>query len=208
MNLSSPQIALSAPSALFLFFFAFTGPVGAEAVIGITGDMIPATPHIVSGQAAAVEPPHASVGGKTFIRIIGDKQTTAPKPVRKQVVRPEPGQSASAVDEGRNAAETIEQERLARVQAEQENEAALQTALARLEAGRDQESLKAAEQHAAQLIAEEVRLAAAKAALIENSLQKAETPVQLKKITPSKQADRRHKGVKKRHRKCLKYSSH
>jgi len=207
MNLSSPQIALSVPSALFLFFFAFTGPVGAEAVMSITGDTIPATPHIVSGQAA-VEPPHASAGGKTFIRIIGDKQTTVPKPARKQVVRPEPGQSASAVDEGRNAAERIEQERLARVQAEQENETALQTALALLEAGRDQESRKAAEQHAAQLIAEEARLAAAKTALIENSLQKAETPVQLKKITPSKQAGSRHKGVKKRHRKCLKYSSH
>ncbi len=196
MNLSSPQIALSVPSAFFLFFFAFTGPVGAEAVISISGDRAPLPQHIENKQAV-VESPPSSVGGKTFIRIIGDKQTTSPKPARKQAVRPEHGQSASAAGEGHNAAERIEQEQLARVQAEEENEAALQTALARLEAGREKESRKA----------EEGRLAAAKAALIENSCQEAETLAKLKKVTPSKQAGRRHKGVKKRHRKCLKYST-
>lgn len=166
-------------SASALLLFALTEPATADTIMRIIGDRTPAIPHTVGGQAA-VEAPPTSIGDKTFIRIIGDKQSTVREPVRKQAVRPAPS-SPSAEEEGRKVAEEVEQDRLAQIKGEQEDEAALQAAIARLEAAR--------------------------AALIENCRQEAETQAKLKKITPSKQAGRRHKGVKKRHRKCLKYST-
>ncbi|MDD2272269.1 MAG: hypothetical protein PHP95_08795 [Desulfuromonadaceae bacterium] len=168
-------------SAAALLFCALTEPVSADTVMHITGNRAPTAQHREENKQAVVETPPSSAGGKTFIRIIGDKQTTSPKPARKQAVRPEAAQSASAVEGGGEVAEKAEQDRLAEIKGAQEEEAALQAAITRLEA--------------------------AKAALIENPRLEAETASTQKKTTPSKQAGRKHKGAKKRHRKCLKYST-
>lgn len=169
-------------SAAALLLCALTEPASAETVMRITSDRTPAAPQTVSGQAA-VGPLPTPPGGKTFIRIIGDRQITVPKPARKQTVGPEPHQSASAVDERGKVAEKAEQEqdRLTETKGEQEDEAALQAAIARLEAAR--------------------------AALIESSRLAVAAPGTQEKATRSKQAGRRQKGVKKRQRKCLKYST-
>lgn len=167
-------------SALTLFISAPAEPAIGDTIMRIVGDRTPASPDNFSGPTA-VEPPSSSVRRDTFIRIIGDKQ----RAIRKQAAQPEPDQAASMAEEERKAADKAERDRLALIREEQENEAALKAVIEQLAI----KYRKAAEQHIASLIAEGERQAAAKMA-------------QLNKIATPNQAGRRHKGVKKRHRKC------
>jgi len=161
---------------LFLFLSAPAEPVIADTQIRTIDDRTPATQI-----TTPAEPPPTPVRRSTTIRIIGDRQ----KPVKKPAAQPEPDQSASVAEEERRAAEKAEQERLALIKAEQENEAELQAAFEQLAS----KLRKAEEMRIESLIAEGERQAAAKMA-------------QLNTVTPPNQTGRRHKGVKKRHRRC------
>ena len=111
--------------------------------------------------------------GRTYIRIIGDRQPPVRLPAKGQATRAEPDISASRREVEREAAEKREQEWLAEVKAEQENEAAFLTAIARLKVRKAEETNKSAE-----------------------------TPAKLKKTTPIKQPGRRNKAIKKGQNNC------